>query len=61
MLSWMRSWIRDRRARKVVRQAIAGMRAMEAELAEEAERDRGKWRCGECDWIGIEPRPASET
>ena len=60
MMSKIRSWLRGRRARKVVRQAVAGMKELEAELAGELERDHGKWRCHSCSWVGTSPLYGSE-
>ena len=61
MISKIRSWLRARAGRRVVRQAVADMRRLQAEEREEFERDRGKWRCESCSWVGEAPVAGTET
>lgn len=37
------------------------MKALEAEIADELERDRGKWRCSSCSWMGTSQLNGSQT
>ena len=60
MIAWIKSWMRDRTARRVVRRAITDIKALQAEHLEELEKHRGKWRCYSCTWIGEAPVAGSE-
>lgn len=61
MMSRIRSWWMERRVRRMVRRSVAAMNQLQAEEEEELERDRGKWRCEWCSWIGEAPVSGSET